>query len=81
MLSVGKPNVVIAFHTDIKHSKGTADMIRISLKARIKTYLHNGLKLFTLQPKDMNFSQSTLHVDIPDGPQYFSLASTPKTDE
>ena len=35
MLDEGKPTFVLAFHNDIKESKGTKNMIRISRKAGI----------------------------------------------
>jgi hypothetical protein len=35
MLDEGKPDKVIAFHHDIKNSKGTADMVRRAKKAGI----------------------------------------------
>lgn len=34
MLDEGKPDLVMAFHDDIEHSKGTRDMIRRARKAR-----------------------------------------------
>lgn len=35
MLREGKPDLVIAFHDDLAHSKGTKDMIRQALKAEV----------------------------------------------
>jgi len=35
MLDEGKPDLVIAFHSDIENSKGTADMVRRARKANI----------------------------------------------
>ncbi len=35
MLDEGQPDLVLAFHSDIEHSKGTADMIRRAKKANI----------------------------------------------
>jgi len=39
MLVEGKPDVVVAFHTDIKHSKGTKDMVSKAKKAGIRVIL------------------------------------------
>lgn len=39
MLKEGKPNLVLAFHSNIEKSKGTADMIDIAKKAGITTRL------------------------------------------
>jgi YspA, cpYpsA-related SLOG family len=36
MLDEGKPNLVLAFHNDIEHSKGTGDMVRRARKAGIE---------------------------------------------
>jgi hypothetical protein len=33
MLKEGKPDLVIAFHNDLQHSKGTKHMVEIALKA------------------------------------------------
>lgn len=35
MLDEGKPDIVLAFHDDIKNSRGTADMVRKAESARI----------------------------------------------
>ncbi len=35
MLDEGKPDYVLAFHDDIRHSKGTADMVRRATEAGI----------------------------------------------
>jgi len=35
MLDEGKPNLVIAFHSNLENSKGTADMVRRARKANI----------------------------------------------
>ena len=40
MLKEGKPDLVLAFHEDIKKSKGTADMMAIAKKAGIKVKLY-----------------------------------------
>lgn len=39
MLKEGKPDLVLAFHEDIKKSKGTAHMIAIAKKAGVKVKL------------------------------------------
>lgn len=39
MLKEGMPDVVLAFHDDIKSSKGTAHMVRIAKKAGVPTYV------------------------------------------
>ena len=47
MLDAGRPDMVIAFHDDFEHSRGTRDMVRRAVKARIRTgiYRHGpGLK-------------------------------------
>lgn len=36
MLKTEKPDLVIAFHNDIHHSKGTRDMVRKAMKAGAK---------------------------------------------
>ena len=36
MLDEGKPDLVVFFHDDLGQSKGTADMVRRAVKARIK---------------------------------------------
>jgi len=56
MLTEGKPHMVLAFHDNIKSSKGTKDMITRALKAGIPTWLvshnqeviDNGSKLWEL---------------------------------
>lgn len=40
MLEVGKPDIVHAFHDDLPHSKGTADMVRIAKAAGVKIRKH-----------------------------------------
>ena len=42
MLDEGKPDLVLAFHADIEHSKGTADMIRQARARGIQTDLFTG---------------------------------------
>ena len=37
MLKEGKPDMVIGFHDDLESSKGTKHMLKISVKAKIKT--------------------------------------------
>jgi len=39
MLDEGKPDLVVAFHNDIKNSKGTKNMIKQAKKAGIKVIL------------------------------------------
>jgi len=39
MLDEGKPDLVLAFHTDIKNSKGTKNMIQQAEKRGIKVIL------------------------------------------
>ncbi len=39
MLTEGKPELVLAFHSDITASKGTANMVKISNKAGIPVYI------------------------------------------
>jgi hypothetical protein len=44
MLDEGKPDLIIAFHDDIKNSLGTKDMINKGIKARKKVILiENGI--------------------------------------
>ncbi len=40
MLTEGKPDIIIAFHSDIEASKGTKDMLKRAKKAGITTELH-----------------------------------------
>jgi hypothetical protein len=35
-LDEGKPDLVLAFHNDIEHSKGTADMVRRAARAGVR---------------------------------------------
>ena len=39
MLNEGKPDLVLAFHTNIENSKGTKSMIQIAKKSEIKIIL------------------------------------------
>ena len=39
MLDEGKPDLVMAFHNDLTNSKGTKNMLEISRKANVRTYL------------------------------------------
>ncbi len=39
MLKLGMPNIVVGFHANIAQSKGTRDMLNISKKSGIPTYL------------------------------------------
>jgi hypothetical protein len=41
MIDEGKPDYVLAFHNDIKNSKGTKNMIEQSLKAHIPVRLYS----------------------------------------
>ena len=45
MLIEGKPDYVLAFHDDIKHSKGTKDMVNRARKTSIPTevWTHSGI--------------------------------------
>lgn len=45
MLTEGQPTIVYAFHSNISESKGTKDMIKRSLKAKIPTFWSNGTKI------------------------------------
>ncbi len=49
MLTEGKPTLVLAFHLNIMESKGTRDMIKRSLFAKLPVYL-NGDQIFSLPP-------------------------------
>lgn len=40
MLQEGKPNIVVAYSTDIKNSKGTKNMLEQSIKVDIPAYLN-----------------------------------------
>lgn len=42
MLDLGKPNLVIGFHSNIQQSKGTAHMLHISKLRGIRTLLFSG---------------------------------------
>ena len=49
MLSEGKPDIVIAFHTALQHSKGTRDMVDIARRADVESvfvfpHSHEGYK-------------------------------------
>jgi len=39
MLNEGKPDLVIAFHTALQQSKGTAHMVKIAREAGIQTFV------------------------------------------
>lgn len=41
MLNEGTPDCVHAFHDDITKSRGTADMIRLALRAKLPVWLHH----------------------------------------
>jgi hypothetical protein len=52
-LTEGKPDIVVAFHPDLEHSRGTADMVRKAVKAGIQVRHfdgtgHLGLRMRTL---------------------------------
>lgn len=42
MLDTTKPHLVLAFHEDIEHSKGTKDMIKRAKKAGVEVRVFNG---------------------------------------
>lgn len=44
MLDEGRPNIVFAFHDDLDHSRGTADMVRRAKKANVsvRIFAHPG---------------------------------------
>lgn len=44
MLYDGKPHFGLAFHSDLRHSRGTRDMVRKLLKANVPTWLFDGNK-------------------------------------
>lgn len=46
MLDEGKPDLVLAFHDNLEHSKGTKDMVARAEKAgvKVKKISHNGAK-------------------------------------
>ncbi len=46
MLNVGKPDRVIAFHSNIAESKGTKDMLERAKKAGVPTELHEEIKMY-----------------------------------
>jgi ABC-type sugar transport system substrate-binding protein len=48
MLRDGKPNVVLAFHANLKDSKGTADMVRKAQDANVPVLLYNGKDIHRL---------------------------------
>lgn len=51
-----KPDAVIAFHDDIKNSKGTKDCVSAALKLKYKVYLvrHINSKLEIIEVEDLN---------------------------
>lgn len=59
MLKKYNPDVVLAFHNDIKHSKGTKDMIKAALKAGKRVVLFSvgsdPVYMNPLQQKLLNF--------------------------
>ncbi|OFW63656.1 MAG: hypothetical protein A2Y74_04465 [Actinobacteria bacterium RBG_13_63_9] len=42
MLTLGEPDVVLAFHSDLASSKGTADMVRRARKAGVPVEVYDG---------------------------------------
>jgi len=42
MISIGKPDLVLAFHEDLNKSKGTANMVRQARKAGIPVVIYGG---------------------------------------
>ena len=44
MLIEGKPDLVVAFHADIVHSKGTRNMVEIARKAGVRVRVVTGQK-------------------------------------
>lgn len=42
MIDVGRPDLGLAFHADLENSKGTKDMVKRLLKAKIRTLLYDG---------------------------------------
>lgn len=43
MLDEGKPDLVLAFHSDLEHSKGTKDMVTRARKAGIEVRVISGV--------------------------------------
>lgn len=52
MLDEGQPTMVYAFHNNIHDSKGTKDMIKRSLKAKIPTFWSNSVKISMVTGKE-----------------------------
>lgn len=48
MLKEGKPDLVVAFHNDIKNSKGTKDMVTKARSKDIKVYVYTEQGLQTI---------------------------------
>lgn len=42
MLEEGKPDLVLAFHADIGHSRGTKDMVAVAVKAEVPVEVITG---------------------------------------
>lgn len=42
MLTIGQPDIVLAFHHDLGRSKGTADMVRRARKAGVPVEVYGG---------------------------------------
>lgn len=47
MLDFG-PDLVVAFHQDLEHSRGTGDMVRRALRAEVTVWHFNGTELIHL---------------------------------
>ena len=59
MLTEGKPDLVVAFHNDIKNSKGTLNMVNQARKQNIKVFVYTEQGLQTIyQPYE-----GTLYVE------------------
>lgn len=53
MLTEGRPDLVLAFHDDLEHSKGTAHMVRIARKAGVSVrVIFHGDAEFRMVPHD-----------------------------
>jgi len=56
MLDQGKPDLVVAFHNDVQHSKGTLNMVSQARKKNIKVYVYTEHGLQTIyQPNEGYF--------------------------
>ncbi len=53
MLVEGKPDLVVAFHNNLEHSKGTLNMVKLARKQNIKVYVYTEKGLQTIyQPSE-----------------------------